>query len=105
MESLKKDTRPRDVRPKDNKPLADKTSPNNIQDLFLNSLRRERAMVTIFMMGGLTLTGRIRSFDKYALVLETSSQEQLIFKHAISTVAEAKSVRPASPSVPPHPEA
>jgi host factor-I protein len=43
-------------------------------------------------MSGVKLTGRIRSFDKYSVVLETNNQEQLIFKHAISTVAVSKSL-------------
>jgi host factor-I protein len=59
----------------------------NIQDTFLNTARKERTNLTIFLLSGIKLSGRIRSFDKYSVVLETSSQEQLIFKHAISTIA------------------
>ena len=59
----------------------------NIQDSFLNTARKERTNITIYLLSGLKLTGRIRSFDKYSVVLETNNQEQLIFKHAISTVA------------------
>src|SRR5258708_14828145 len=69
----------------ENKPAA-----QNIQDTFLNNARKERNSITIYLMSGVKLTGRIRSFDKYSVVLETSNQEQLIFKHAISTVAVAK---------------
>jgi len=58
----------------------------NIQEAFLNNARRERTFVTIYLMSGVKLTGRIKSFDKYSLILESNSQEQLIFKHAISTV-------------------
>ncbi len=58
----------------------------NIQDSFLNTARKERHNITIYLVSGVKLTGRIRSFDKYSVVLETSNQEQLIFKHAISTV-------------------
>lgn len=58
----------------------------NIQDGFLNSARKERTVVTVYLVSGAKLTGRIRSFDKYSVVLESSNQEQLIFKHAISTV-------------------
>lgn len=60
---------------------------NNIQDNFLNQARRERMGVTIYLISGVKLTGRIKSFDKYSLILEAGSQEQLIFKHAISTVS------------------
>lgn len=58
----------------------------NIQDSFLNTARKERANITIYLMSGVKLTGRIRSFDKYSVVLDAGGQEQLIFKHAISTV-------------------
>ncbi len=63
----------------------------NIQDGFLNSARKERMTVTIYLVSGAKLTGRIRSFDKYSVVLESSNQEQLIFKHAISTVVLPRS--------------
>jgi host factor-I protein len=58
----------------------------NIQDSFLNTARKERASITIYLLSGVKLTGRIRSFDKYSVVLEANGQEQLIFKHAISPV-------------------
>ncbi len=59
----------------------------NIQDSFLNTARKEKTNITIYLLSGVKLSGRIRSFDKYSVVLETNNQEQLIFKHAISTVA------------------
>ena len=62
----------------------------NIQDSFLNTARKDKAVITIYLLSGVKLTGRIRSFDKYSVVLETNNQEQLIFKHAISTVVMAK---------------
>lgn len=58
----------------------------NIQDGFLNSLRKDKTIVTIYLVSGVKLIGRIRSFDKYSVILDSSGQEQLIFKHAISTV-------------------
>ena len=70
---------------------ANKPAAQNIQDSFLNSARKEKQSITIYLISGVKLTGRIRSFDKYSVVLETANQEQLIFKHAISTVAVAKS--------------
>jgi host factor-I protein len=63
----------------------------NIQDSFLNTARKERSNITIYLLSGVKLTGRIRSFDKYSVVLDTNNQEQLIFKHAISTVAMGRS--------------
>ena len=63
----------------------------NIQDSFLNNARKDKTVLTIYLMSGVKLSGRIKSFDKYSLVLETNNQEQLIFKHAISTVVTQKS--------------
>jgi host factor-I protein len=67
-----------------------KPSPQNIQDAFLNTVRREKDAVTIYLMNGAKLTGRIKSFDKFSVLLETGAQEQLIFKHAISTISHAR---------------
>ena len=61
-----------------------------IQETFLNAARKDRLNVTIYLVSGVKLSGRIRSFDKYALVLESGNQEQLIYKHAISTVVMQK---------------
>lgn len=71
----------------------------NIQDAFLNNARKEKQPVTIYLLSGVKLTGRIKSFDKYSVILEASNQDQLIFKHAISTVVVARS-NVASPSTP-----
>lgn len=65
-------------------------APQNIQDDFLNQLRRDRTPVTILLVSGAKLGGRIKSFDRYSLVLESDGQEQLIFKHAIATVVAGK---------------
>ena len=62
----------------------------NIQDSFLNTARKDKTSITIYLLSGVKLSGRIRSFDKYSVVLETNNQEQLIFKHAISTVVMAR---------------
>jgi host factor-I protein len=63
----------------------------NIQDTFLNTVRKDKSPVTIYLVSGVKLTGKIRSFDKYSVLLENNSQEQLIFKHAISTVVSGRS--------------
>jgi host factor-I protein len=68
----------------------------NIQDSFLNNARKDKVVLTIYLMSGVKLSGRIKSFDKYSLVLETNNQEQLIFKHAISTVVTQRPVHPFS---------
>ena len=72
--------------------METKPAQQNIQDSFLNTARKERHNITIYLVSGVKLTGRIRSFDKYSVVLETGNQEQLIFKHAISTVVMARQV-------------
>ena len=64
----------------------------NIQEAFLNNARKDKTFLTIYLMSGVKLSGRIKSFDKYSVVLETNNQEQLIFKHAISTVVVSKPV-------------
>ncbi len=68
----------------------DKKPAQNIQDSFLNNARKDKAQITIYLLSGVKLSGRIRSFDKYSVVLETNNQEQLIFKHAISTVVTGR---------------
>ena len=67
-----------------------KQAPQNIQDAFLNTVRREKTSVVVYLLNGAKLTGRIRSFDKFSVLLESGSQEQLIFKHAISTISQAR---------------
>jgi host factor-I protein len=84
----------------DNKPAQ------NIQDTFLNTVRKDKTPITVYLVSGVKLTGKIRSFDKYSVLLENNNQEQLIFKHAISTVVSNRSVlhsdyRPAAASVGP----
>jgi len=70
----------------------------NIQDSFLNTARKEKTAITIYLLSGVKLTGRIRSFDKYSVVLESNNQEQLIFKHAISTVVMGRSAHHDRPA-------
>src|SRR6266404_6111561 len=80
------------TRKKGDRQMEAKPAQQNIQDSFLNTARKERHNITIYLVSGVKLTGRIRSFDKYSVVLETGNQEQLIFKHAISTVVMARQV-------------
>jgi len=67
-----------------------KAAPQNIQDAFLNTVRREKTTVVIYLVNGAKLSGRIRSFDKFSILLEAGPQEQLIFKHAISTISQTR---------------
>lgn len=68
----------------------------NIQDTFLNTVRKDKSPITIYLVSGVKLTGKIRSFDKYSVLLENNNQEQLIFKHAISTVVSGRMPTPGS---------
>jgi host factor-I protein len=70
--------------------LDGKPAPQNIQDAFLNTVRREKTTVIIYLLNGAKLTGRIRSFDKFSVLLESGAHEQLIFKHAISTISQTR---------------
>jgi len=67
-----------------------KPAPQNIQDAFLNTVRREKTTVTIYLVNGAKLTGRIRSFDKFSILLEAGPHELLVFKHAISTISQSR---------------
>ncbi len=69
----------------------------NIQEAFLNNARKDRTFLTIYLMSGVKLSGRIKSFDKYSVVLESNNQEQLIFKHAISTVVVSRPLHAGGP--------
>ncbi|WP_079529987.1 RNA chaperone Hfq [Halobacillus hunanensis] len=64
----------------------------NIQDNYLNQLRKERMQVTVFLLNGFQLRGIVKAFDNFTVLLETDGKQQLIFKHAISTFAPVKNV-------------
>ena len=64
----------------------------NLQDTFLNQLRRDKASVTMFLMNGFQLHGIVRSFDGFTVVLDSDGKQQLIYKHAISTVVPPKPI-------------
>jgi host factor-I protein len=64
----------------------------NIQDVFLNHARRERLAVSIRFMDGAELEGRIKNFDRFAIVVESAGADQMIFKHAIAAIRSGKSI-------------
>ena len=64
----------------------------NLQDLFLNQARRERMPVTMFLMNGFQLRGVIRGFDAFVVIVDSDGKQQMIYKHAISTVVPARAV-------------
>lgn len=65
----------------------EKPASQNIQDAFLNTARRERFALIVHLLHGATLSGRIKSFDKFSLLLDVGGQDFLIFKHAVSTIS------------------
>lgn len=73
--------------------------PINVQDGFFYQLRKENTLVDVVLLSERKLLGRIRRFDKYALVLEVEGREEMIYKHAIASVSPAVA-RPAAPAAP-----
>ena len=64
----------------------------NLQDAFLNRARAERVPVTLFLMNGVQLRGVLRAFDSYTVVIDSDGKQQLIYKHAISTIAPVRPI-------------
>ncbi len=73
------------------------TKPENLQDRFLNQARKDKTPVTVFLMNGFQLRGTILSFDQFAVLILSEGRQNLIYKHAISTIqpSEAVSARAA----------
>lgn len=65
---------------------------NNLQDIFLTQARRERRSVTLFLMNGFQMRGVITGFDAFVVVLTTDGKQQIIYKHAISTIVPERPV-------------
>jgi host factor-I protein len=70
----------------------------NIQDVFLNHARRERAPITIHLIDGRSFEARIKNFDRFAVIVEVGGKDELIFKHAIATIASDRAVANYFPS-------
>ncbi|ABR48694.1 RNA chaperone Hfq [Alkaliphilus metalliredigens QYMF] len=58
----------------------------NLQDVFLNQVRKENIQITIYLVNGFQLKGFVKGFDNYTIVLDSDGKQQLIYKHAISTI-------------------
>jgi host factor-I protein len=82
-------------------PRTTSSAQPNIQDVFLNHARRDRTEVVIYLMDGRLFEARIKSFDRFAVVVEADGSDHLIFKHAISTIRTTRSSGAAFTS--PHP--
>lgn len=68
----------------------EKQASQNIQDAFLNSARRERVSVSVHMVQGEVVSGRIKSFDKFSVLLDVGGPDVLVFKHAISSISQER---------------
>lgn len=66
----------------------------NLQDAFLNQVRKERIPVTIFLVNGFQIKGLVKGFDNFTVVVEMDGKQQMVYKHAISTVAPLKPIGP-----------
>jgi host factor-I protein len=77
--------------------------PINVQDGFFYQLRKDNTLVDVVLLSERTRLGRIKRFDKYALVLEVDGREEMIYKHAIASVSPTVIARPAVPAPVPAP--
>jgi len=64
----------------------------NLQDGFLNQARRERQLVTLFLMNGFQMKGYVRGFDPFVVMLDSDGKQMMVYKHAISTMVPARSL-------------
>lgn len=64
----------------------------NLQDVFLNAVRKDKNEVTVFLTNGFQFKGIVKSFDAYTIMLESEGKEQLVFKHAVSTIVPKKEI-------------
>jgi host factor-I protein len=76
--------------------MSDKTQ--NVQDIFLNTIRKEKATVTIFLVNGVKLQGVVTWFDNFSILLRRDSFNQLIYKHAVSTILPSSPIQLYDPS-------
>lgn len=64
----------------------------NLQDIFLNQVRKDHSPITIFLISGYQIKGYVKGFDSYTIVIDTDGKQQMIYKHAISTIVPSKAV-------------
>ena len=65
----------------------------NLQDVFLNQVRKDRTPITIFLVNGYQLRGLVRGFDNYIIILDSDGKQQMVYKHAVSTISPLVTVR------------
>jgi len=66
--------------------------PLNLQEIFLNQVRKSKIMVTVFLVNGFQIRGLVTGFDSFTIVLDSEGKQQMIYKHAISTIVPARAV-------------
>ncbi|MDD2510371.1 MAG: RNA chaperone Hfq [Syntrophomonas sp.] len=64
----------------------------NLQDAFLNQVRKDKIPVTVFLVNGFQIKGMVRGFDNFTVIIEVDQKQQLVYKHAISTVAPLRPI-------------
>lgn len=64
----------------------------NLQDIFLNQVRKDHISITVFLISGYQIKGYVKGFDNYTIVLDSDGKQQMIYKHAISTIIPTKAV-------------
>ncbi|MCF8018747.1 MAG: RNA chaperone Hfq [Firmicutes bacterium HGW-Firmicutes-2] len=69
------------------------SKPINLQDVFLNQVRKDKITVVVYLTNGFQLKGIVRGFDNFIVILEAETKQQMIYKHAISTIIPAKEVQ------------
>ena len=72
----------------------------NLQDAFLNQVRKDNIPVTIFLVNGFQLKGQVKGFDNFTVILEVENKQQMVYKHAISTISPFKNINLAQEAKP-----
>lgn len=73
----------------------------NLQDAFLNSIRRDSTPVTMYLVNGVQLKGTVKGFDSFTVVLENDGRQSMVYKHAVSTISPLRPITFCSPETPP----
>jgi len=67
-------------------------SPINLQDAFLNQVRKDNLPITMYLVNGVQLKGMVKGFDNFTVVLESEGKQSLVYKHAVSTITPARPI-------------
>jgi len=70
----------------------------NLQDSFLNQVRKENIAVTIYLVNGFQLKGNVKGFDNFTVIIEIDGKQQMVYKHAISTIAPMRAINLIPPA-------